>query len=187
MHASIQCSPPPPLQADCVAFEVQVKVPRLMYGDMAGSSCLLTPQHAWLLSSRLPAKQVLCMLPSMLLLFMLLPPPLMLPSSCLHQPLCCLYAALSTPHAAFAILFAAFTTYTECCPYTQKYCWGVAHDISLGTWHKHVKVSPNPICACSYSALCLLTSLASKLPEGTQIATVHIDLAKPSSASVVGA
>ncbi|KAL3142937.1 hypothetical protein ABBQ38_003222 [Trebouxia sp. C0009 RCD-2024] len=33
------------------------KVPQLMYGDISETSCLLSPQFAWLLSSRLPAKQ----------------------------------------------------------------------------------------------------------------------------------
>ncbi|KAL0037976.1 hypothetical protein WJX79_008102 [Trebouxia sp. C0005] len=34
-----------------------VKVPRMMYSDLSPSSCLMSPQLAWLLSSRLPPKQ----------------------------------------------------------------------------------------------------------------------------------
>lgn len=65
-----------PLQADYFMMRVQVKTPQLVYGDMAGNSCLLSPQFAWLLSSRLPAKQVPCIF---------------------ANP----YAALTTPAAAF--------------------------------------------------------------------------------------
>jgi hypothetical protein len=38
---------------------LQVKVPRMMYSELSPSSCLMTPQLAWLLSSRLPPKQVM--------------------------------------------------------------------------------------------------------------------------------
>ncbi|KAL0051502.1 hypothetical protein WJX82_008750 [Trebouxia sp. C0006] len=34
-----------------------VKVPRMMYSELSPSSCLMTPQFAWLFSSRLPPKQ----------------------------------------------------------------------------------------------------------------------------------
>lgn len=37
---------------------LQVKVPQLMYSGLPPSSCLMSPQFAWLLSSRLPPKQV---------------------------------------------------------------------------------------------------------------------------------
>lgn len=46
------------LLCDGCLIEVQVKVPQLMHGDLSENSCLLSPQFAWLLSSRLPAKQV---------------------------------------------------------------------------------------------------------------------------------
>ena len=38
---------------------LQVKVPRMMYSELSPSSCLMIPQLAWLLSSRLPPKQVM--------------------------------------------------------------------------------------------------------------------------------
>lgn len=34
-----------------------VRMPRMMYGDRSPATCLLTPEFAWLLSSRLPSKQ----------------------------------------------------------------------------------------------------------------------------------
>ena len=76
-----------PLQAGHLEIAVQVKVPQLVYGDMTGSSCLLSPQFAWLLSSRLPAKQVLCIVT--------------IPGAALAT----LYALLPcTPYASLAIL-----------------------------------------------------------------------------------
>ena len=38
---------------------LQVKVPRMMHSELSPSSCLMSPQLAWLLSSRLPPKQVI--------------------------------------------------------------------------------------------------------------------------------
>ena len=41
-----------------IRLALQVKVPGLMYSGLPPSSCLMSPQFAWLLSSRLPPKQV---------------------------------------------------------------------------------------------------------------------------------
>jgi len=47
------------VQSEEDMLALQVKVPRLMYSDLSSSSCLMSPQFAWLLSSRLPPKQVM--------------------------------------------------------------------------------------------------------------------------------
>ena len=38
---------------------LQVRVPRMLYSELSPSTCLMSPQLAWLLSSRLPPKQVI--------------------------------------------------------------------------------------------------------------------------------
>ncbi|DBA99854.1 hypothetical protein WJX77_006296 [Trebouxia sp. C0004] len=47
------------VQTDTTATSAtnHVKVPRMMYSNLSPSSCLMSPQFAWLLSSRLPPKQ----------------------------------------------------------------------------------------------------------------------------------